>query len=78
MALSHVLDSEHILEIVMCSKNLPSLYETVHLHDKDYIRDVQPSSPNVFKRYSFEQELQTEILANFEFLRLSNLSTNGS
>ena len=40
MALSHTPDSEHILEIVMCSKNQHSLYEIFHLHEKDNIRDV--------------------------------------
>ena len=38
MALSHTPDSEHILEIVMCSKNKQSLYEVFHLHKKDYIK----------------------------------------
>ena len=40
MALSHTLDSEDILEIVMCSKNQQLLYEVFHLHEKDYIRDA--------------------------------------
>ena len=39
MALSSP-DSEHILEIAMCSKNKQSLYEVFHLHKKDYIRDA--------------------------------------
>ena len=39
MALSHTPDSEHILEIVMCSKNKQPLCEVLHLHKKDYIRD---------------------------------------
>ena len=40
MALSHTHDSEHILEIVMCSKNKQSLHEVFHLHKKDYIEDA--------------------------------------
>ena len=40
MALSHTPDSEHILEIVMCSKHKMSLYEVFHLHKKGYIRDA--------------------------------------
>ena len=39
MAFSYTPDSEHILEIVICSKNKQSLYEVFHLHEKDYIRD---------------------------------------
>ena len=35
VALSHTPDSEHILQIVMCSKNQQSLYEVFHLHEKD-------------------------------------------
>ena len=35
MALSYIPDSEHILEIAMCSKNKQSLYEVFHLHKKD-------------------------------------------
>ena len=40
MAPSHTPDSEHILEIVRCSKNQQSLYEVFHLDKKDYIRDA--------------------------------------
>ena len=40
MALSYTPDSEHILEIAMCSKNKQSLYDVFHLHEKDYIRDA--------------------------------------
>ena len=40
MALSYTPDSEHILEIAVCSKNKQSLYEIFHLHKKDYIRDA--------------------------------------
>ena len=40
MVLSRKPDSEHILEIVMCSKNKQSLYEVFHLNKKDYIRDA--------------------------------------
>ena len=40
MALSYTPDSEHILEIAMCSKNKQSLYEVFHLHKKDYITDA--------------------------------------
>ena len=40
MALSYTLDSEHILEIAVCSKNKQSLYEIFHLHKKDYVRDT--------------------------------------
>ena len=40
MALSRKPDSEHILEIVMCSKNKELLYEGFDLHGKDYIRDA--------------------------------------
>ena len=40
MALSYTPDSEHLLEIAMCSKNKQSLYEVFHLHKKDYIRDA--------------------------------------
>ena len=40
MALSYTSDSEHILEIAMCSKNKRSLYEAFYLHKNDYIRDV--------------------------------------
>ena len=40
IALSYTPDSEHILEIAMCSKNKQSLYEVFHLHEKDYIRDA--------------------------------------
>ena len=35
--LSYTSDSEHILEIAMCSKNKQSLYEVFHLHKKDHI-----------------------------------------
>ena len=38
MVLSYSPDSEHILEIAMCSKNKQSLYEVFHLRIKDYIR----------------------------------------
>ena len=41
MPLSYTPDSEHILEIAMCSKNKQSLCEAFHLHKKDYIRDAQ-------------------------------------
>ena len=34
MALSYTPDSEHILEIAMCSKNKQSLYEVFHLHKR--------------------------------------------
>ena len=44
MALSYTHDSEHILEIAMCSK-IKSLYEVFHLHKKDYIRDVHAIKP---------------------------------
>ena len=37
MALSYAPDSEHILEIVMCSKNKQSLYEVFHLHTAIFI-----------------------------------------
>ena len=40
MVLSYTPDSEHILEIAMCSKNKQSLYEVFHLQEKDYIRDA--------------------------------------
>ena len=40
MALSYTPDSEHMLEIAMCSKNEQSLYEIFHLHKYDYIRDA--------------------------------------
>ena len=40
VALSHIPDSEHILETVMCSKNKQSLYEVFHLHKKYYIKDA--------------------------------------
>ena len=39
VALSYTPDSEHILEIAMCSKNKQSLHEVFHLHKKDYIWD---------------------------------------
>ena len=45
MALCYTPDSEHILEIVMCSKNKQSLYQVLHLHKKDYIRDAQATWP---------------------------------
>ena len=35
MALSYTPDSEHILEIAMCSRNKQSLYEVFHLHKKN-------------------------------------------
>ena len=38
MALSHTLDSEHILDIVMCSKKC--MYGVYYLQKKDYIRDA--------------------------------------
>ena len=38
--LSHRPDSEHILEIVMCSKYQQSLHEVFHLYEKDYITDA--------------------------------------
>ena len=44
-ALSYTPDSEHILEIAMCSKNKQSLYEVFHLHKKDYIRDAHVTQP---------------------------------
>ena len=40
MALSYTPHSEHCSEIAMCSKNKQSLHEVVHLHKKDYIKDV--------------------------------------
>ena len=40
MALSYTPDSEHILEIAMCSRNKKSLYEVFHFQKKDYIRDA--------------------------------------
>ena len=40
MVLSYTPDSEHMLEIAMCSKNKQSLYEVFHLHKKNYIRDA--------------------------------------
>ena len=39
MALSYTPDSEHILEIAMCSRNKKSLYEVFYLYKKNYIRD---------------------------------------
>ena len=45
VALSYTPDSEHILEIAMCSKNKQPLYEVFHLHKKDYIRDAQVTQP---------------------------------
>ena len=40
MTLSYTPDSEHVLEIAMCSKNKQSWHEVFHLNKKDYIRDV--------------------------------------
>ena len=40
VALSYTPDSEHILEIALCSNNKHSLYEVFHLHKKDYISDA--------------------------------------
>ena len=40
LALSYRPDSEHILEISMCSRNKRSLYDVFHLHKKNYIRDA--------------------------------------
>ena len=40
MALSNAPDSEHILKIVIRSKNQQSLYEVFHLHKKDHIKDA--------------------------------------
>ena len=40
MVLSYTPDSEHILEIAMCSRNKKSLYEVFHLHKKNYIKDA--------------------------------------
>ena len=45
MALPYTPDSEHILEISMCSKNKQSLYEVFQLHKKDYIRDAHATQP---------------------------------
>ena len=79
MALSHTPDSQHILKIVMCSKNQQPLYEVFHLHKKITSGMQTPSSPNLLKGYSFlNKNFKTEILANFEFLTVSNLSTNCS
>ena len=33
-------DSEHILEFAMCGRNKKSLYEVLHLHEKNYISDA--------------------------------------
>ena len=79
MTLSHLLDSEHILEIVMCSKNKQSLYEVFHLHKMITSGMRIPSSPDLFKRYSLlNRNFKTEILTNFEFWGVTNLSTNCS
>ena len=45
MALSYTPESEHILEIAMCSKNKQSLYEVFHWYEKDYIRDAHVTQP---------------------------------
>ena len=45
MAPSYTPDSEHILEIAMCSTNKQSLYEGFHLYEKDYIRDAHVTLP---------------------------------
>ena len=79
IALSHTPDSEHILEIAMCSKNQESLYEVFICIKRITSGMRMPSGPNLFKRYSFlNRNFKTEILANFKFLRVSNLSTNCS
>ena len=78
-ALSHRPDSEHILKIVMCGKNQQSLYEVFHLHERITSGMRMPSNPNLFRRDSFlSRNFKTESLANFEFLRVTGLSTNCS
>ena len=78
MPLSHTPDSEHILKTVMCSKNKHCMKLFICI--KRITSGMRmPSSPDLFNRYSFlNWNFKTEILANFEFLGVSNLSTNCS
>ena len=51
MALSHTPDSEHILEIVMCSKNKQSSYEGFHFIKRITSGMRMPPSLNLFNLY---------------------------
>ena len=52
MALSNTPDSEHILEIAICSKNKQSLYEVFHLYKRITSGMCMPPSPNHALTYS--------------------------
>ena len=52
VALSYAPDSEHILEIAMCSKTKQSLYEVFQLHIKRITSEMRmPPSLNLFNLY---------------------------
>ena len=51
MALSYTPDSEHTLEIAMCSRNKKPLYEVFHCIKWITTGMCMPPSPNLFNLY---------------------------
>ena len=53
MSFSYTPDSEHNLEIAMCSRNKQSVYEVFHLHKRITSGARMPPFPNLINLYVF-------------------------